>query len=144
MNDEQKLAFTRELDENLTDILNEALVSNTAANKNILNREHKTLIRIMSKVRKEIFRGDMTKITSEKDMSRLTKYAKNGKMKEVGLLKDATRNLATSLEAAIDALCKAPFPDARNMTSECVSDYIRTSNQGIGAKSPKTYNWITA
>ena len=118
--------------------------SNTATNKNALNREHKTLTRIMSKVRKEIFRGDMTKITLEKDMSRLTKYAKNGKMKEVGLIKDATGSLATSPEAAIDALCKAHFPDARNMTSECVSDYIRTSNQRIGAKSPKTYNWITA
>ena len=206
MSEEQKLSFMKELDENLTDIFNEASghhtvtvdmledyttkiiktyksveqkhstkitikppkrsliwkdervkeqnkiknqakyeyrAKNTAANKNTLNREHKTLTRVMSKVRKEIFRGDMTKITTEKDMSRLTKYAKNGKMKEVGLIKDASGNLATSPEAAIDALCKAHFPDAKNMSTECVSDFIRTSNQRIGAKTAKTYNWIT-
>ena len=139
MSDEQKLAFTRELDSNLSAILDEFSVhqnatvdtledlstkiisayrkaekansttvvikppkrsliwkdervkaqnkvknqakynyrsNNTATNKNTLNREHKTLTRVMSKVRKEIFRGDMTNIVTEKDMSRLTKVCK--------------------------------------------------------------------
>ena len=115
----------------------------TRSNKTAMNRESKALTKVMCKVRKELFRGDMTQITTHKDMSRLTKYAKNGKMREIGIIKDTTGNLATSPEAAIENLCVAHFPKAKELKATDEQEYIQSNHASLGTRRTKTYSWIT-
>ena len=84
----------------------------------------------------------MAKIITQKDMSRLTIFAKNGRMKEVGLTKNNTGALATSPEEAIDNLCQAHFPSAIHTDEAKQAADIEEENTRLGTVSMKTHSWI--
>ena len=102
----------------------------------------KKLQKEMQKARKDIHRGKMANIITHKDMSRLTKFAKNGKMKEVGLTKNATGNLATSPDEAVDNLCKAHFPSATNINDTDMREDIEHAHVRKGEAPVREYTWI--
>ena len=114
----------------------------TIVNKNAMNREMKKLQKVMQKARTDIHRGNMGRIITQKDMSRLTKYAKNGKMREIGLTKNRDGNLATSPEEAISNLCDAHFPSAKNMQTETRNQHIAQAHTLHGTVMLKRHQWI--
>ena len=65
------------------------------------------------KARKDEKEGNSNRVTTPEDIAKLTKFAKNGRSKEIALVKDANGEMATSPKEALKNLCNAHFPGSK-------------------------------
>ena len=95
------------------------------------DKENAILKRLNKKARTELFRGELDQIVTNEDMARLTKFAKQGKQKEITLIKNANGEMATTPEEAVNNLCAAHFPTPSILDDES-KDYKITTAAAAG------------
>ena len=111
-------------------------------NKKILNKEHKLLQQALRKARKSKFTNFTEQVLTPKDMAKLVKFAKTGKQKEIGLIKDENGVIANSPIEALDNLCRAHFPDAVHTDDDKLREYVDKAHENIGTKPIASPNWL--
>ena len=99
-----------------------------------LDKENKAIKRLNKTVRDEIFKGKLDRIITTDDMSRLAKYAKNGKAREIAFIKDGEGTLANSPEDAIQNLSQAHFPSSIPLSEDTIMDRMLVAGSERGIK----------
>ena len=107
-----------------------------------LDRENAKLKSVNRKVRTEEFRGEMNKIVTNEDMAKLAKFAKQGKIKEITLIKNNQGDMATSPEEAVENLCSAHFPTAIPLDDDKREAKIEKANSERGQVTITTPDYL--
>lgn len=106
-------------------------------------KEEKELNRIRLTVRNEFHRGAMSKIVTQTDMAKLTKYAKQGAQREMALIKNKQGVLANTPEEAVTNLCDTHFPGSLTISEEGIRETIKNAEAKKKGKEIIHEDWIT-
>ena len=91
----------------------------------------------------DLHKGAMNNMVSQEDMAKLTKHAKTGIIKEVGLLKCANGDTAKSPEASLNSLCNTHFHGSRKIRDINIKESIARTDSSKGVIKPTDYEWNT-
>ena len=100
-----------------------------------LDKENAKLKQINKTVRTQLFRGELDQIVTNDDMAKLAKYAKQGKQKEITMIKDVSGNVASTPEEAVTNLCSAHFPSAKVLTETMRQEKIEVAGKQTNRKN---------
>lgn len=86
-------------------------------------------------------KDDLTRVTNAKDMAKITKFAKTGPLKEIGLVKNKQGKPAVSAEQAINNLCDAHFGGAIKLTQENMERDLEIAHANKGVVKSEERDW---
>ena len=107
-----------------------------------LEKENKTLKRLNKTVRDEIVKGKLDRIITADDMSRLAKYSKNRKAREIAFIKDGEGTQANSQEEAIQNLSQAYFLSSIPLSEDTITDRMLTAGSERGIKKVAKQSYV--
>ena len=100
------------------------------------------LTNLAGKKRNDLRQGKSNAIVNQEDICSLVKFAKNGAMKEIALVKDSQGRLAKSPEESLENLCDAHFRRSKAINKRDIERDVYNSHIRLGKKEYKTHTWI--
>ena len=98
---------------------------------------------VIEKAKKDLHEGNMNKVVTQEEMSKLTKFAKTGTVREIGLLKTATGKTSKSPEESLGILCDAHFQGSRRINESNITESKNRAFAEKGAITKTDFEWNT-